>query len=128
MRNILANLPTSTPQEEVGLLCASSNVRIERILSTGHRSPPGFWYDQEDNEWVTVISGSGEVVFENGNAFRLNPGDHLFIPARTRHRVQWTSPDEPTVWIAVFFPRNEVIPSDDAGLSADQLRHDGDSR
>lgn len=128
MQNILANLPNQAPQEEVDLLCASRNVRIERILSTGHRSPPGFWYDQEDNEWVTVISGSGEVVFENGNAFRLNPGDHLFIPARTRHRVQWTSPDEPTVWIAVFFPCDEAIPSDGAELMAGQPHREGNSR
>jgi len=26
------------------------------------------------------------------------------LPAKCRHRVDWTDPDEPTVWLAVFYP------------------------
>lgn len=103
MKNLLINLPRWIAEEAVEPLAGNRHTRIERIISTGHRSPPDFWYDQCENEWVTVIAGSGEVVFESGEKFRMNPGDHLFIPAHTRHRVEWTSPEEPTVWIAVFF-------------------------
>lgn len=32
---------------------------------------------------------------------RLGPGDYVEIPPHVRHRVEWTDPDRPTVWLAV---------------------------
>ncbi|MGH8427200.1 MAG: cupin domain-containing protein [Gammaproteobacteria bacterium] len=81
-----------------------TGVKIERIVSKGQRSEPGFWYDQEQNEWVVLIRGEAELRFEDGNrSVRLTAGMHVNIPAHTRHRVEWTKQDEVTIWLAVFY-------------------------
>lgn len=100
--NLLSNLPTYLPKELVTVLQEAQGVRIERIVSTGHRSPEDFWYDQAENEWVLVLTGFAMVEFED-RTVQLNPGDYLNIPARTLHRVEWTAAGEPTVWLAVFY-------------------------
>ena len=68
-------------------LLEAANMRIERIVSHGHASPSGLWYDQDQHEWVVV----------------LKPGDFVNIPAHKKHRVEWTMPDEPTIWLAVHY-------------------------
>jgi cupin 2 domain-containing protein len=78
--------------------------RIERIVSTGQASPPGFWYDQDRDEWVVVLSGAAGLLVEGENAPRaFRPGDHVHLPAHCRHRVEWTDGAGPTVWLAVHF-------------------------
>ena len=100
--NLFADIPAHLPAEQITPLLTSPNVRIERIVSLGHKSPPGFWYDQEQAEWVIVLAGSAGIVFEGDAAPRaLKRGDYLHIPPRTRHRVAWTDAREPTVWLAV---------------------------
>jgi len=101
----LFSFPTqSLPDELIFVLAENQNVRIERIVSTGHRSPDGFWYDQDEHEWVVVLKGKAELLIEgHDEATALEPGDFMNIPAHQRHRVQWTTPDEPTVWLAVFY-------------------------
>ena len=89
--------------EVIETLLTTPAVRIERITSHGDASPAGFWYDQGEHEWVTVISGRARLAFETGPAVELGPGDHVNIPAHVRHRVEWTDPDQPTVWLAVFY-------------------------
>ena len=101
--NLLAGLPSDIPEELVDVLVQGKNVRIERIVSTGHRSPDDFWYDQDEHEWVIVLKGEGKLLFENSEDVHLKPGDHLLIPAHRKHRVEWTSSDEPTIWLAVFY-------------------------
>ena len=67
-----------------------------------HASPPDFWFDQEWGEWVLVLSGSAGVLIDGETEPRtLVEGDYLAIPAHTRHRVDWTDPEQPTVWLAV---------------------------
>jgi cupin 2 domain-containing protein len=79
-------------------------LKIERIVSHGQTSPPEFWYDQAWNEWVIVLKGSATLQLEDEPATRaLGEGDYVFIPARKRHRVEWTDPQRPTVWLAVHF-------------------------
>jgi cupin 2 domain-containing protein len=79
-------------------------LKIERIISQGQASAPGFWYDQTWNEWVIVLQGSAALRFEDEGAGRtLGTGDYVFIPARQRHRVEWSDPRQPTVWLAVHF-------------------------
>ncbi len=76
--------------------------RIERIVSSGQASPAGYWCDQEQTEWVILLSGSAGLLFEGEDAPRiLRPGDYVEIPARLRHRIKWTDATEPTVWLAV---------------------------
>jgi cupin 2 domain-containing protein len=104
MTNLFHDLPPSLAKELVEVLAENQHVRIERIVSTGHASPPGYWYDQEETEWVVVLSGEVKLRFENDNQpITMRPGDHLLIPPHRKHRVEWTSPDEPTVWLAVFY-------------------------
>jgi cupin 2 domain-containing protein len=104
--NLFADISTaSSPENEdfAGIL-ARPGLKIERIVSHGQASPPGFWYDQPQNEWVIVLKGSAGLRFEDEAAARtLNAGDYVFIPAGKRHRVEWTAPAEPTVWLAVHF-------------------------
>jgi cupin 2 domain-containing protein len=90
--------------EEIADILARPGLKIERIVSHGHASPPEFWYDQAWNEWVIVLSGSARLRFEDEPGERmLAAGDYIFIPARKRHRVEWTDPQERTVWLAVHF-------------------------
>jgi len=103
MGNLFSNLPTTLPEELVTILAENHHVRIERIVSTGHCSPEGFWYDQDEAEWVVVLKGKAKLLFEDGETVELTPGDHILIPAHRKHRVEWTTPDEPTVWLAFFY-------------------------
>ncbi len=100
--NLFNKLPSNLPDELFNTLLATSNLRIERIVSHGHASPEEFWYDQVQNEWVIVLKGAARLSIE-GKAKELKPGDYLNIPAHQKHRVEWTTPDEPTVWLAVFY-------------------------
>jgi cupin 2 domain-containing protein len=103
-QNLFSQLPDDLSDEQVIELVAAPNVRIERIVSHGHASPPGFWYDQGWAEWVVVLSGSADLQFADEAApRRLNPGDHLHIPAHARHRVAWTEARRTTVWLAVHY-------------------------
>lgn len=101
-QNLLKDIPEKLPVELVEVLAESSNVRIERIVSDGQRSPEDFWYDQEQSEWVLVMAGSA-VLQVGGNEVTLNCGDHILIPAHQRHRVTSTSSTEKTIWLAVFY-------------------------
>ena len=101
-RSLLDEIPDKISEELFSVLAESAGMKIERIVSEGHASPDGFWYDQEQNEWVLLISGSAVLTIENKQV-KLNPGDHLLIPAHQRHRVESTSQTEKTIWLAVFF-------------------------
>ena len=104
MKNLFANLPTELPEELVEVLAEDNHVRIERIISHGHTSPDGFWYDQQENEWVVLLKGRAKLlVHGDDQPIEMGPGDYVNIPAHKKHRVEWTTPDEPTVWLAVFY-------------------------
>lgn len=102
--NLFADLPTALPKELVTILAENRHIRIERIISTGHTSPEGFWYEQQEVEWVVVLKGEAKLFFEGDEQpITMRPGDHRLIPAYRKHRVEWTTSNEPTVWLAVFF-------------------------
>jgi cupin 2 domain-containing protein len=102
--NLFANIPADLPEERIDILLEREGLRMERIVSRGHASPPGFWYDQPTDEWVVLLSGSAGLSFEDSaDEVVLRPGDYLFIAAHRRHRVEWTAPDEDTVWLAFHF-------------------------
>jgi len=91
--------------ETIETLFARAGLRIERIVSRGDTSPPGFWYDQDWGEWVIVLAGAADLLIDGENsARRLGPGDSLDLPAHQRHRVEWTSDNPPTVWLVVHYP------------------------
>jgi cupin 2 domain-containing protein len=101
--NIFDVLPEDLPEEIFEDIIRTSNMRIERIVSKGRGSPEAGWYDQEENEWVIVLEGSGAVLFEDGRQIVLNKGDYLNIPAHAKHKVLWTDPRGLTIWLAVFY-------------------------
>jgi cupin 2 domain-containing protein len=102
--NLFAELSASSPEEIFSTLLERPSLRIERIVSHGQASPEGFWYDQPQGEWVVVLKGSAKIRFED-RVVDLKPGDYLDLPAHTRHRVEATSTDEPTVWLAVHYEK-----------------------
>lgn len=102
MKNIFNDLPAQLPKELVQILVQAANVRIERIVSHGHASPEDFWYDQDQHEWVIVLKGAARLRFEDA-LIELKAGDFVNIPAHKKHRVEWTTPVEPTIWLAVFY-------------------------
>jgi cupin 2 domain-containing protein len=100
--NLFADIPQRLAGEDITTLLASGAVRIERIVSHGEASPPGFWYDQPQAEWVIVLAGRAELAFDGeATTRRMERGDWLHIPAHRRHRVAWTDPTEATIWLAV---------------------------
>ena len=101
---LLHDLPTSLAEEQIDELLRRPNLRIERIVSTGQSSAETSWYDQAEHEWVIVLSGRAKLRYKDDDAeVELTPGDAAFIPAHTKHQVAWTTPDEPTVWLAFFW-------------------------
>jgi len=100
--NIFDNIPLEPgPQELTTVLAEGRSARIERIVSCGHITPEGEWYDQSEDEWVALLEGEA-ILNLDGRAVRLLSGDSLMIPARLRHRVDYTSADIPCVWLCVF--------------------------
>lgn len=106
MKNIFAELPpNSSPDEQLHELLAHPGLRIERIVSTGQASPPGFWYEQPLAEWVLLLQGEARLRFEDQPlAEHLKAGDYINIAPRRRHRVEWTIPAQATIWLAVHYP------------------------
>ena len=104
MRNIYSDIPAIMKEELTEVILQSPHFRIERIISHGQCSPEGFWYDQDDNEWVVLLRGHAVLRFDNqSEPVLLNPGDFIHIDKHVRHRVESTDPDQDTVWLAVFY-------------------------
>lgn len=104
--NLFADIPTALPEELFEAIpIAAAGLRLERIVSRDHATPEGQWYDQELAEWVLLIKGMAGLRFEHEPAIHiLRPGDWLEIPAHCRHRVEWTHPQQDTVWLALHYP------------------------
>ena len=102
--NIFSAIPQGIDQESFEEILNSGNIRIERIISRGHTSPPGHWYDQEHDEWVILLRGSAALMIEGtSEAIYLKPGDYVNIPAHMRHRVERTDDAGETIWLAVHY-------------------------
>jgi cupin 2 domain-containing protein len=100
--NLFADIPPNLTDERCTTLLDVADVRIERIVSHGHASPEGFWYDQDQHESVVVLKGAARLRFED-ETIEMKPGDFIDIPAHKKHRVDWTTADEPTIWLAVHY-------------------------
>ena len=100
--DLFADVPAHLPDKLFTTLLDADDVCIERIVPHGHASPEGFWYDQDRHEWVIVLKGAARLRFKDGEV-EMRPGSFVNIPARRKHRVEWTTPDGPTVWLAVFY-------------------------
>jgi cupin 2 domain-containing protein len=99
VENIFADVAGSIAEEQFLTLFENAAVKVERIVSHSHKSPPGFWYDQAEDEWVVVLRGHATLEFEGGELFEMKEGDHVAVPGHVRHRVRQTGPE--TIWLAV---------------------------
>lgn len=102
--NLFKSLPKNLPEELIENLVEEDGLRLERIVSTGHVTPDGEWYDQESDEWVVLLTGAAKLRFQAPDELlTMRPGDFVKISAHRKHRVDWTDPDAPTVWLALHF-------------------------
>ena len=111
MRNLFADLPAGAGAEQFVELLSRPGLRIERIVSEGQVSPPGFWYDQPQAEWVLLLQGEATIAFaDQPELCRLQAGDFVDIAPHRRHRVESTA--TPTLWLAVHYDRRESLLDD----------------
>lgn len=103
IKNIFEDFPERQESEYLELLLSNPAFKMEKIISQGHVSPDNFWYDQNKNEFVLLISGNARISFENNYTIDLKPGDYLIIPAHKKHRVDFTKPGEKTIWLTIHF-------------------------
>jgi cupin 2 domain-containing protein len=101
--NIFSDIPADLSQEIIEDLVSAENIKIERIISKGHKSPESGWYDQEENEWVILLQGEARLLFKDGETVSLTAGDYLNIAAHKKHKVEWTTPEKETIWLAIHY-------------------------
>lgn len=104
MGSLFEGIPNQLPEEIFDTLCSKDNITIERIVSKGHASPEGFWYNQEKDEFVLLVQGRAGLRIENtNNIIILKAGDYLNIAAHVKHRIEWTESTCETIWLAVHY-------------------------
>ncbi|MCD6433077.1 MAG: cupin domain-containing protein [Sulfurimonas sp.] len=103
MNNIFKNIPPTQKDEFFENIFSKDGLKIERIVSKGHISPEFGWYDQDSDEWVIVLEGEAILSFEDSDDMKLCSGDYINIPAHTKHKVSWTTPEKETIWLAVHY-------------------------
>lgn len=108
--NLFQAIPTPLTEEWFQVIAQGRHAVVERIVSKGHHSPPGFWYDQEWDEWVVVLEGcAGVEIWGRDEIVTLEKGDHMTLRAHEKHRVAWTAADRRTIWLAVHFMDNPPV-------------------
>jgi cupin 2 domain-containing protein len=104
MGSLFEGMPSELPEELFDTISSNDDINIERIVSRGHASPEGLWYDQENNEFVLVVKGSAGLKLENeDDIVVLKAGDYFNIEAHVKHRVEWTDSTCETIWLAVHY-------------------------
>lgn len=100
--NIFDEIPIDKKEEKFFELFKNETIKVEKIVSNGQKSPENFWYKQEKSEYILLLSGFAILEFEDCEV-GLKKGDCLNIKAMQKHRVKFTSQNEPTIWFAVFY-------------------------
>ena len=104
IRNIFSGIQKQAPDEVLETILQTGQFKIERIISHGHATTEGEWYDQDRNEWVLVLKGNAGLLFEGDDkTVIMKTGDYINIPAHQKHRVEWTDPEEETVWLTIHY-------------------------
>lgn len=107
--NLFEVIPAHLADEQFDTLLETAVCCLERIISMGHATPVGEWYDQAWAEWVILLQGEATLRFMEPDWERtLKPGDYLTIPAHCRHRVEATSQNPPAVWLALHIKPTET--------------------
>ena len=104
IQNIYSSIPADISKELFQDILITDTFTVKRIVSKGHASPKDFWYDQDQNEWVILLTGRAGLLFEGSDTIiELTPGDYIIIPAHLQHRVEWTDPNIETVWLEIMW-------------------------
>ncbi|RLA76274.1 MAG: cupin [Epsilonproteobacteria bacterium] len=101
--NIFENIPTKLKEEIFEDIISKKEIKIQRIISKGHTTQKGEWYDQDRDEWVILLKGEAILEFEGSNDVKLQEGDYINIQANIRHRVSWTKLHVETIWLAIYY-------------------------
>ncbi|MBU1085993.1 MAG: cupin domain-containing protein [Candidatus Omnitrophica bacterium] len=102
IKNLFSQIPDRIPEEIFNTLFETDGLKIERIISNGHSTAKDQWLEQNRSEWVLVVQGSAELLFQEPvMSVMLKAGDYVLIPAHCKHRVAWTAANQKTVWLAV---------------------------
>jgi len=103
-QNLFLSIPDSFKDERIEILLKTDYFTLQRILSSGQTTAPGEWYDQDEDEWVVVLTGSAGLLFEGETKIHtMRPGDYIHIPAHKRHRMEWTDSKQKTIWLALHY-------------------------
>ncbi len=104
MNNFFHSIPADSSQELFAEIHRAERIRIERIVSFGQSSPEGFWYNQDEDEWIMILEGGAGILREDDPQIKeMKPGDYMNIPAHVKHRVVWTVQTRRTVWLAIHY-------------------------
>lgn len=104
VNSVFDNIPEHLPDELFEEILQTASFTLERIVSRGHSTPPGKWYDQERNEWVMVLKGRAGLSFKGEDEIVvMERGEYIHIPAHHKHRVEWTDPEGETLWLALHY-------------------------
>jgi len=101
--NIYENIPKDIPSEIFEDIITKENLKIQRIISKGHVTPKSQWYNQTQDEWVLILKGEAILSFQTRDDVKLSLGDYFNIPAHTKHKVSWTTPNTETIWLAIHY-------------------------
>jgi cupin 2 domain-containing protein len=108
MPNIYSQIPEKLSDELFEEIVHGDSFVLERIVSKGHATPKGEWYDQDRDEWVILLKGSAGIIIEGEpKVITLKPGDHLHLPAHQKHRVEWTEAETETIWLAAHYKSHQ---------------------
>ena len=103
VKNFFETFEEKPTEEIIEKILENKNLKLERIITNGQITPPGEWYNQENDEWVLLLKGSALILFEDFETKTLNSGDYILIPKFYKHRVQWVDPHNECIWIALHF-------------------------
>lgn len=80
------------------------------IVNPGHR--PSYQYHHKRSEHWTIVYGTAKVTLNDIESVH-SPGDHIFVPAGTSHRIQNTSETKPLIFIEVqcgsYFGEDDIV-------------------
>lgn len=100
--NIYEKVQIDKTEETFFEIFKNDKIKVEKIVSNGQSSPLNFWYEQKENEYILLLEGFAILEFGDFEV-ELKKGDCLNINSMQKHRVKFTSQEEPTIWFAVFY-------------------------
>lgn len=100
--NIFEKIIVDKTEEIFFEIFKNETIKVEKIVSNGQKSVENFWYEQEKSEFILLLEGFAILEFEDFE-IELKKGDCINIKAKQKHRVKFTSLNEPTIWFAVFY-------------------------